>query len=228
METKTCRICQKELPINDFQVRGSKRRNECKKCLNAYHRERYALIHGKRLEKRRKSREADPKRCIKCGEEKPLAEFGFHNRKKGQHRNMCKTCQSEWAKKYNKSSRGKENRENWKNKNAEKIKAYYELYRNDPAKQKASKKYHRNYWLRTKFGITAKDYGDMLAKQDGKCAICGATESHSKGNRLCIDHDHKTGKVRGLLCHNCNVGIGNFKDSLLLFREAINYLELDR
>ena len=63
----------------------------------------------------------------------------------------------------------------------------------------------------------------MLAAQDGKCAICGTT---STGNRKAfhVDHDHKTGKVRGLLCSNCNTGIGNLRDDIGLLNRAIEYL----
>ena len=226
MKTKICRICQEERKISKFQKReDGKLRNECNLCFNSYQRDRYALIHGNRLEVRRESREADPKCCIKCGEEKSLDEFGFHNRKKGQHRNMCKSCQSEWTKEFNKSSRGKELRKDWNEKNVEKIERYRTLYRNDTVKHEAYKKYQRDYWLLKQFGITPDDYKKMLEGQNGKCAICGAIESHSKGHRLAVDHDHETGKIRGLLCHNCNVGLGNFKDSPDLIRSAIEYLK---
>ena len=203
-----------------------RRRNECKTCLKVYARKQYALKKGGRLEARRESREADPKRCIKCEEEKPLNEFGFHNRKKGQHRNMCKSCWFEWAKEYNASPRGRGFRKDWNEKNAEKIVAYKELYRNDPKKKEAAKVYHRKRWLMQQFGITIKDYDKMVKDQDGKCAICGTTESRINCDNFAVDHDHETGKIRGLLCHNCNVGLGNFKDSHDLLNKAINYLTL--
>ena len=64
-----------------------------------------------------------------------------------------------------------------------------------------------------RFGITAQDYKNMIEKQDYKCAICGSEIGDSLGNRLYVDHNHKTGKVRGLLCSECNFGIGKFKSS---------------
>ena len=228
MKFKKCSKCQKVKPISEYAKReNGVFRNECRLCRNAYSRKQYALTKGGRLEARRESREADPKRCIKCGEEKPLSEFGFHNREKGQHRNMCKLCHAEWTRKYNKTPRGKEVREDWQEKNVEKIAAYKELYRNDPVKRKASKAYHRKRRLMQEFGITPKEYDGLLKDQGGKCAICGAIDSDSTGRRLAVDHDHVTGKVRGLLCHNCNVGIGNFKDDPNLLRKAIKYLEAD-
>jgi len=75
------------------------------------------------------------------------------------------------------------------------------------------------------FGLTIEDYSNMAKDQDGKCAICGSAIGDSAGRRLYVDHNHSTGKVRGLLCSSCNFGIGNFKDSVELLRSAIKYLE---
>ena len=60
------------------------------------------------------------------------------------------------------------------------------------------------YTLKTKFGITEEDYARMFKEQNGKCAIC---LNEPKQRRLAVDHDHKTGKVRGLLCASCNVNL---------------------
>ena len=78
--------------------------------------------------------------------------------------------------------------------------------------------------LRRKFGITLDDYSSMLEKQNGVCAICGNSEPYN-GYSLAVDHDHGTGKVRGLLCSSCNRAIGLFKDSPELLQKAINYLK---
>lgn len=63
---------------------------------------------------------------------------------------------------------------------------------------------------------------ELLAKQGGICAICKTDEP--KGTGWHGDHDHVSGRLRGALCHHCNVGLGNFKDSTLLLRRAISYL----
>lgn len=63
----------------------------------------------------------------------------------------------------------------------------------------------------------------MSAEQGGVCAICGGT--NPSGHRLAVDHDHETRRVRGLLCHACNAGIGKLRDSPDLLRKAIDYLE---
>ena len=72
--------------------------------------------------------------------------------------------------------------------------------------------------LRSKYGITVEDYERMHNEQGGVCVIC------QNADKLVVDHDHITGKVRGLLCHNCNLGLGHFKDNALVLRMAIGYL----
>jgi len=74
------------------------------------------------------------------------------------------------------------------------------------------------------YKISKKDYDELCKKQAYRCKICG--ELPSKGKRLCVDHDHSIGKVRGLLCHKCNTGLGMFQDSATIMRKAIKYLNL--
>ena len=76
--------------------------------------------------------------------------------------------------------------------------------------------------LAKKYGITEQQYDDLLKAQHGVCAICGR---HQHYQRLSVDHDHKTGRVRGLLCMQCNRGIGRFFDSPIRLRSAAEYLE---
>jgi len=73
------------------------------------------------------------------------------------------------------------------------------------------------------YGITLDDYNKMFAEQEGKCSICG-THVCSTGRALAVDHDHETGKVRGLLCANCNTALGKFNDDVELLKKAIDYL----
>lgn len=79
-----------------------------------------------------------------------------------------------------------------------------------------------NNVLRRNFGITIEEYNALLEKQNGVCAIC---QSKHKTMRLSVDHCHKTGKVRGLLCGRCNTGIGMLLDSPELVTAAKKYLE---
>lgn len=71
-----------------------------------------------------------------------------------------------------------------------------------------------------KYGMTVEQFEDLFQKQGGKCAICKLTSKR----RLAIDHDHKTGRVRGLLCVTCNLGIGNFQDNPDTLVSAAAYL----
>jgi hypothetical protein len=68
----------------------------------------------------------------------------------------------------------------------------------------------------------------MLLEQHSVCRICGTDNPGGRGKVFSVDHDHQTGKVRGLLCHHCNVGLGNFKDSIDILKKAISYLEESR
>ena len=87
----------------------------------------------------------------------------------------------------------------------------------------------RKHQFAKMYGITLDDYAAMLKSQAGVCAICKCVEvALGKGGRvkpLAVDHDHDTGKVRGLLCHSCNHGLGVMRDNPALLRAAADYLE---
>lgn len=75
--------------------------------------------------------------------------------------------------------------------------------------------------LRRKYGISQEQYAEFLCAQDNKCGIC---MSEFGDSYRYVDHDHTTGKVRGLLCMNCNTGLGHFKDNVVLLQSAERYL----
>jgi hypothetical protein len=77
--------------------------------------------------------------------------------------------------------------------------------------------------LRRYYGISLADYIQMLEAQDGRCKICKTDVPGGKGS-FHVDHCHNSNKVRGLLCHHCNVGIGHFKDDISTLASAILYL----
>ncbi len=83
----------------------------------------------------------------------------------------------------------------------------------------------RSYHLRTLYGITVGDYERMLAEQGGGCAICSSSGTSKRNGRLHIDHDHDSGRIRGLLCSKCNSGIGQLQDDPTLLRAAAEYIE---
>lgn len=83
---------------------------------------------------------------------------------------------------------------------------------------------HRNSYMKRRYGITVEDYDKMLAEQNGVCAICEKKDKR----RLAVDHCHKTGTVRGLLCSSCNISVGRFDDNPDTLKRAIEYLQRER
>ena len=80
-----------------------------------------------------------------------------------------------------------------------------------------------NLSLKSKFGMTLEDYDTMLEQQEGCCKVCGTDEPGGQG-RFHVDHNHTTGKVRGLLCSGCNKGLGHLQDSPDVLLKALAYL----
>ena len=157
----------------------------------------------------------------------------YHENKEKIDREAKKAYMAEYLKTYQRRKLTPEERE-------ERNRKRRERYANDPEFREREKQQARRYGqrnpqakrqsrLRVEFGITQQDYEAMLARQDGKCAICGATENRVNHPRerknFYVDHDHKTGKVRGLLCHNCNFAIGYFQDDPERMRRAADYLD---
>jgi hypothetical protein len=140
--------------------------------------------------------------CPDCGKEYTRAEFSQNAR----YRWRCGPCAEEHRKAWLAATRDKrcEAQRRWEEKNPEKVR--------DNSRRQA---------LRRKYGITEEDYRRMLASQGGVCAVCGLARP-----RMVVDHDHRTGKVRGILCHNCNLIIGHSGDSSKVLAAAARYTAL--
>lgn len=160
------------------------------------------------------------KKCSKCKEVKEELNFCTNKRRADNLSIYCKSCE-------------RFRRKEWKDNNKEHIKNYNKIYmENNPDYYKEYAKEYRKthldnykeYGLRQRFGINLEIYNEMFQLQNGCCAICGKHQSEFK-SALAVDHDHKTGKIRGLLCINCNTGLGRFYDSSDLLRTAIDYLK---
>lgn len=82
----------------------------------------------------------------------------------------------------------------------------------------------RQYGLKQSYNLTLEQYDEMLKQQNGCCAICGTDKPTGKWSSFAVDHNHTTGEVRGLLCNECNRGIGYLKDSPELLIKASEYL----
>lgn len=89
-----------------------------------------------------------------------------------------------------------------------------------------SKRFNKR--LQKQFGISLEEYNALLIKQNDGCAICGSKEIstfNGKVKAMSVDHNHKTGEVRGILCHKCNTALGLFAESPQLLERAISYLK---
>lgn len=123
--------------------------------------------------------------------------------------------------------RSRENGPEYARKNRDRVNTRQRKWRKTPMGQKKT----RNKKLKSKYGITETDYNAMLLEQKGVCAICGQVETRicaDGSSHLSVDHNHSTGKVRGLLCNTCNTMIGLGKDSVDVLAKAIVYLEKER
>ena len=139
------------------------------------------------------------KACSVCKQEKPLADFWPDRRRKNGHMARCKACNTLQAKKYRQAHPEHGLKRYWSNPQGE-----------------------RERHLVRKYGVTQADYDQMYAAQGGACAICRKTQKRA----FDADHDHATGRVRGLLCTSCNRMIGHAGDNAGCLRAAADYLEV--
>lgn len=139
------------------------------------------------------------KKCPKCNYRKPKNEFYNHRSQSDGLTSYCAKCHNKHA-------------SEWKNRNPDK-----------------AKKMKRGIYLKCHYKITLAEYETALANQNGVCAICLLPETqrdkNGKTRNIAIDHNHRTGKFRGLLCNGCNAGIGHFQDVPDRLRRAATYLE---
>jgi len=127
--------------------------------------------------------------------ETDILKFNKNKSRKDGLQNICINCSKERNKKYRKEN------------------VWY--------KEKA-----RNNKLKFDYNITTEKYNELFNKQDGKCAICGTKEKDkTRYGRLVIDHCHKTNKIRGLLCKECNTALGLSFDDINVLKKAIEYLK---
>lgn len=96
-------------------------------------------------------------------------------------------------------------------------------YKRKVGKTEKGKEQTRRQNLKASFGITPQKYNEILKQQEGSCAICGGINKN--GKRLAVDHCHKTGKIRGLLCNKCNSVLGWAGDKIAVLAGAIKYLD---
>jgi len=183
------------------------------------------------------------KYCPCCKQTKNIINFNNNKNTKDGLYIYCKECVKNKAhKRYviNKIKILKQNNE-WKKQNSKHmLKLSTKWAKENPEKRKTTyKKYEennkpkrRNWHLVKTYGITLTEYDSILKSQNNVCAICGEKESNTNNNGsikpLSVDHNHKTGDVRGLLCDKCNNGLGKFRDNIEILNKAIKYLKGDK
>jgi hypothetical protein len=172
------------------------------------------MICGKTMKKIQLTKKDSCKKgriCTKCGIWKPWLGFPIRNSKLHTYRAVCKICHYQQKRDYYL-------------KNHEKIRAYYKQYR-----KRFTPQDYRKQYLNTKYGLSWNDYRLLFKYQQGKCAICKRKLRYFVGSHkqrgATVDHDHNTGHVRGLLCRDCNLGLGYFKDNPQLLLKAIKYVK---
>lgn len=166
------------------------------------------------------------KKCSHCKETKRLEDFPIARKTATGRGAYCRPC-------------AKIRHRKWQIKNRSKIRALDKKYRDSKKdcpeyrkRQKLARDRFRSTpkgilldfrsWLRSAYDIGLTEYERLYFNQQGRCAIC---DGKPDGERpLAVDHCHKTGKVRGLLCQRCNHGLGHFRDNLDLLSYAKNYL----
>lgn len=146
--------------------------------------------------------------CPQCSQNLPLSEYSKSSSTQHGYQSFCKACMYRrhklWCARPG---------------NKEKMAARLRKERaKDPER-------FRDYDLRSRMKLKPGTYQEMYARQNGKCAICERPNGGQRGKyRFHVDHCHDSGTIRGLLCHNCNVGIGNLKHSEKLMLKAVEYL----
>ncbi len=180
----------------------------CNECVAAQSRVNRAKARAARPPK--PVRDLTRKTCCICHETKPVAEFQPHPIAFAGRGAQCKPCRKKYSAAYYSQNKAK-----WTAK------------RQDPEWMRKTAASMRSRTLQRDYGITEEDYQRMLAEQGGACAIC-RTKSPGRRTRFSIDHCHATGKVRGLLCTQCNIGIGYLKDSEERLIAAAAYLRKSR
>ncbi len=155
--------------------------------------------------------------CERCGETKALHDF--HKDRRG----CCKVCRKADSAAYYARTRDLQRAKAraWRQANPEKQRAAAKAWR---AKNKDAIKDQKR---QEKYGVLPGTFSAKLAAQEGKCAICGVDQS-TQARGLCLDHCHTNGTIGALLCTPCNTGLGSFKDSPELLRNASQYLALFR
>ena len=159
------------------------------------------------------------KPCKICGQVKPLADFYRASGARDGYRSDCKSCNlaARRAKYIEDPRKHIERAQRWQRANPDRYRAKLQNYAVSGKKKISDRKSH----LKRKYGLTLEAFDELLASQGGGCAICGKADVDN------FDHDHESGRVRGILCWNCNVAIGQLEDDPDRAMALVTYLDRD-
>lgn len=164
--------------------------------------------------------------CTGCSTTKPLSDFYKFKGGPMGHTTRCKACMNASQKAYKQTERGKavgrSKYKKWREANLELARRISRESNNKGRKESPER--FKDYDRKKLYGIPAGTYAAMLEAQEGRCAVCKTTEPGGKGT-FHVDHCHDSKKVRGLLCSECNLGLGKFKHLPQLLDAAKKYLE---
>ena len=162
--------------------------------------------------------------CSVCKETKKIEDFNKDKTGKGGYACCCRVCNSERGRLWRQTNgdRHRAKSAEWSRANKDRRKVISKKYRE--ANKERVKALCWKHKIAKLYNLTPEQLAAMIATQDNRCAICGLPPK--EGKVLHIDHDHATGRVRALLCSNCNVGLGSFQDDSALLAKAITYLTL--
>jgi hypothetical protein len=195
MTEKRCSQCERTKPIADFRVHFYDKKSG---------KPRYGKCRLCERENYRRKHGQQPKNspvdgiklCTVCDERKPVELF----RQVGVKRDGSPSYS--WCLDCNKA----------------KQREYTRIYRETKREQR------HEYWRRRNYGLTPEQQKQLWEQANGRCQICGADPTE-RDPKLCVDHDHVTGRVRGLLCRNCNTAVGLLNDEPSLVERALHYLQ---
>ena len=195
---RICRSCREERASGQFRRDIRTRDGLARDCITCAE----AEIAGKWAASIEKELSADPslatatRTCPKCSESKPLISFTANKNGRNGRNTHCRACQASKMR-------------DWRARNADHI-----------------QKQQRKDWLNRKYGISLAEYDEILGAQGGRCAICREEGSvlRDGSTRLAVDHDHATGRVRGILCLSCNQAIALLEQYDHWIENALTYL----
>jgi len=147
--------------------------------------------------------------CCTCKNFLPISNFYKDGKRRDGLKTECKNCVKTYLQKYKKT---------------DKYRAYISQYNKKYLEKNRDKIKicQREERYKRKYGINISDFNNLLESQEGKCAICETNNPGARGWN--VDHNHKNGVVRGILCGNCNRAIGLFRDAPVNFHKAFLYL----